>query len=301
MRALVTGATGFIGRYLVRKLNNPIVLTRDPRRAVEVLGPDVQPMVWNAEQPPPLDAFDAVDCVYNLAGESVLGIWTRRKKHAIRASRVQGTHQLVRRLMERPYKPTVLISASAVGYYGNRQDQILTEEAAPGTGFLADVCRDWEDQAMAARDAGIRVVIPRFGIVLGPDGGAFPRMVRPFRYYLGGPLGTGRQWMSWIHIDDLIELLLFIARHNQISGPVNATSPHPVTQREFARTLGRVLHRPAILRVPTMAIEAVLGEAAGEILSSQRAIPGRPERHGFHFQFPILFDALSDIVHRCRF
>lgn len=298
MKALVTGATGFIGRRLISWLKWPIVLTRDPARAKDAL-PDVELYPWDPEaEPPPAAAFGGVDTIFHLAGEPVAaGRWTAKRKQRIRDSRVLGTRNLVAALSRLRERPQVLVAASAIGYYGDRGDELLDELAPPGNDFLANVCREWEAEANRAATLGVRVVTVRIGIVLGESGGALARMVTPFRLGLGGRLGSGRQWMSWIHIDDLISLLLYaVPRH--ISGPMNAVAPDPVTNRDFTRELGAALRRPALLPVPQFALRLALGEMAGALLSSQRVVPRVAERTGYRFQFPKLSEALGQVLKR---
>ena len=296
MKALVTGATGFIGRRLLPRLKWPAALTRDPERAGTALA-NVEIHRWEPEAgPPPTDAFRGVDTVFHLAGESVAaGRWSAARKQRIRDSRVLGTRHLVAALAALKERPAVLVSASAIGYYGDRGDEALDEDALPGNDFLAGVCKDWEAEANRAAELGIRVVTPRIGIVLGKGGGALEKMLTPFRLGLGGRLGSGRQWMSWIHIDDLIALLLY-AGPRHISGPMNAVAPNPVTNREFTRELAGALHRPAIFPVPEFALKLAFGEMAGVLLASQRVVPAVAQRTGYRFQYPELADALREIV-----
>lgn len=297
MRALVTGATGFVGGRLLELVQRPVVLSRDPQRARRRL-PNAEVFNWDplAGLPPP-EAFDGVEAVFHLAGESVgQGRWTAAKKQRIRDSRVIGTANLVKRLAALEQRPRVLISASAVGYYGSRGDELLDETAAPGDDFLARVCGEWEQAAGEATAAGIRVVTPRLGIVLGAGGGALARMLLPFRLGLGGRLGDGRQWMPWVHLEDVAGLMLFAAEHDAVSGAVNAVSPEPVTNREFTRVLAGVLHRPAVLPAPALGLRLMLGEFADVLLGSQRVVPRAAEKAGYVFRFTDLQAALRDIL-----
>jgi len=292
MRTLVTGATGFIGRRLVAKLDHPFVLTRDPGRARAELGPDITPFAWDSASPPPPDAFRGVEAVFNLAGENVgAGRWTKKRKAAIRESRVEGTRHLIAGIQALRERPKILVSASAVGFYGDRGDETLDESAPPGTGFLAGVCVDWEAEARAAEKLGLRVVTPRFGVVLGP-GGALAKMITPFKLGLGGRLGGGHQWMPWIHLDDVVGLLLLAAGSNKLSGPVNAVGPAPVTNREFTRALGAALGRWTIFPMPGFMLRLVVGEFATVLLSSQRVTPRIAVREGYTFRHPDLAGAL---------
>ncbi|MEK6526519.1 MAG: TIGR01777 family oxidoreductase, partial [Nitrospirota bacterium] len=257
VRIVVTGGTGFIGRPLCQKLvglgHAVTVLTRNPGAARSVLDPRMSVIGWEGFRGPTdglMAALGDGDVVINLAGAPIAaGRWNAHVKDRLRQSREGTTSALVAALSKLRTRPVLLISASAIGYYGPRGDEPLTEESPSGAGFLASLCREWEAAARAAERLGVRVVLPRIGVVLGRHGGALAKMLPAFRMGLGGPVGSGAQWMSWIHLDDLIELLLFLL-NEAVGGPVNATAPHPVTNREFARTLGRTLGRPAWARVP---------------------------------------------------
>ncbi len=297
MKVLVTGSTGLIGSALVRRLGEGghavrrLVRTeRDPARA------DIR---WDpAAGALDVEALEGVDAVVHLAGEDIAsGTWTPAKKARIRDSRVETTSLLARALARLSRPPAVLASASAVGYYGDRGDEILTEDSAPGTGFLAAVCRDWERAAAPAADAGIRVLTLRFGVVLSPSGGALARMLGPFRKGLGGPIGGGRQYVSWIAIDDALGAILHGLATPALAGPVNITAPTPVTQSEFAERLGSVLHRPTVLGIPAFGVRLMFGEMAGEtLLASQRLVPKRLLAAGYEFRFPTLEPALRHLL-----
>jgi uncharacterized protein (TIGR01777 family) len=296
MRALVTGATGFIGRRLVTLFSRPVVLSRDPTRARRTLG-EVEAYAWEPEAgPPPAAALEGVEVIFHLAGQSVAGRWTAERKRRIRASRVVGTRHLVQAIAQRAERPRLLVSASATGYYGDRGDAILDEESSAGDGFLAEVCRDWEAEAFAACDLGLRVVTPRTGMVLGAGGGALARMLTPFRLGLGGRLGTGDQWMSWIHLDDQVGLCLHAAAHEEISGALNAVAPEPVRNRDFTRALARALGRPALIPAPAFALKLALGEVGSALLASARVVPRVAERTGYRFRYPTLDGALADLL-----
>lgn len=295
MRTLVTGGTGFIGRHLLPHLKRPVVLSRYGSKRQSLLDSfDVSIYDWDSDGgPPPDQAFDDVDVVINLAGESLTsGRWTRAKKRRIYASRVTGTSNLVRTLVGLARRPRLLISASAIGYYGDRGEEIVDESAPPGRDFLADLCVAWESAALAAADAGIRVVLPRIGPVLGPGGGALASMLTPFKLGMGGRLGSGRQWMAWIYLEDLVRLILFLRDQNVIHGPVNATSPNPCRNAEFTVALGRAIRRPTLFSVPAPVLRLALGEVADVLLASQRVRPGIADDAGFQFQCPRLEDAL---------
>jgi len=298
MRIVVTGGTGFLGAPLVEALvragHEVRLLLRRPRTGLD---PRTQFWLWDAMAgEPPLEALEGADAVVNLAGEPVAQRWTSEVKRRIRASRVDGTRHLVAGLEKLRNRPRVLLSGSAIGYYGDRGDELLTEESPPGRGFLPEVCQEWEAAACRAREFGLRVVLLRTGIVLGRNGGALARMLPLFQWGAGGRLGDGRQWMSWIHLQDVIGLIQWALEQEQISGPVNVVAPHPVRNAEFTRALGRALRRPALFTVPRVILELLFGEMAQVLLESQRVKPAVAEREGFSFQFPVLDLALRDLL-----
>ena len=297
MRALVTGATGLLGRALLAKLSKAVVLSRDPSRANR-LGPSVEMHGWRPEvETAPEEAFRRVDTIFHLAGEPVAeGRWTTEKKQRIRDSRILGTRNLVAALAAAPSPVKVLVSASAVGIYGDRGDEALDETSPAGSGFLADVCAGWEREAMAAEKLGVRVVCVRIGVVLAPNGGALGQMLTPFKLGLGGRLASGRPWMPWIHIDDVVGALLPAGRHDEIHGPMNATSPHPVTNIDFTQALAGALRRPAALAVPKTAVRLTFGEVSEVLLASQRVLPRVAERTAYEFTFPELSGALAAVT-----
>ena len=300
MKALVTGATGFVGPRLLRLLDAPTVLTRSPDRARQSIGHLAGRIIrWDPLQgAAPAEAFEGIDVVFHLAGESVAASrWTKAQKARIRDSRVVGTRHLVQGIAHASRKPAVLVSASAVGYYGNRGDEELTESAAPADDFLAEVCVAWEQEAMAAERHGVRTVTARTGIVLGlGPGSALGKMLTPFKLGAGGPLGNGRQWMPWIHVADLARLYVHAAETASISGPMNAVAPHPVRNSEFTKALARQLHRPAFMPAPYLALRLVFGEFAQVLFASQRVIPQVALDTGFRFQYPELAAALQEIL-----
>jgi uncharacterized protein (TIGR01777 family) len=298
----VTGSTGLVGAALT------VALARGGHRVVRLVrsgtatqAPGEHTVRWDPGRGT-IDAagLEGVDAVVHLAGESIAsGRWTAAKRRRIRDSRVGATRVLAEALarLERP--PATLVAASAVGYYGDRGDEVLREESAPGGGFLADVCREWEAAAAPAARRGLRVVHMRIGMVLAATGGALAALLPPFRLGLGGPVGSGRQWMSWISLDDLVRAILHALATASLAGPINAVAPAPVTNREFARTLGRVLRRPAVLPLPAVAARLLLGRMADELLlASARVVPARLEAAGFTFGDATLERALRRLLAR---
>lgn len=302
MRIVLAGGTGFIGtalrESLVRKGHEVVVLTRQSARENQP-GVRTRYVYWNPsdEQGFWENEVNGVGAVINLAGEPIVGKrWTPEQKLKISESRTKATEALVKAVQNVRRRPYLLLNASAVGYYGPHETQELTEESPAGEDFLARTCRDWEAAALRAEDFGLRVVRLRTGIVLEKNGGALQKMLPPFQMGVGGPLGTGRQWMSWIHRDDLIGLIHFILEKKEIRGPVNGTAPAPVTMKEFAATLGRVLHRPGFWPVPEFVVKIPLGEMSEILLKGQRVIPKRALEAGYVFKFPALEGALKEIL-----
>jgi hypothetical protein len=297
VKALITGGTGLLGRELLANLTDAVVLSRDPARTTRKLG-GARAVRWDpATEAAPLDALQGVEAVFNLAGEPVAeGRWTEGKKRRIRDSRVVGTRNLVAGLRALDRKPEVLVSASAVGYYGDRGDEELDETSQAGRGFLAEVCTEWEREALAAEALGVRVVCVRIGIVLAPGGGALARMLTPFKMGSGGRLGNGKQWMPWIHIDDVVGVLLHASRTAAVRGAMNAVSPHPVTNDEFTMALGHAVHRPAFLPVPKTALRIAFGEMSEILMASQRVLPRVAERTGYAFKHTELAGALAAVI-----
>jgi uncharacterized protein (TIGR01777 family) len=299
MRALVTGATGFVGPRLLRLLDDPVVLTRNPDRAKESIGTLARRFhAWDPMQgPPPAAAFEGIDTVIHLAGESVAeGRWSAAQKARIRDSRVLGTRHLVQGMTSAAVPPATFVSASAVGYYGDRGEAELTESSPPAKDFLAGVCVEWEAEAMAAEASGVRVVTARTGIVLGAGGGALGRMLTPFKMGAGGPLGNGKQWMPWIHVADLASLYLFAATTTGVRGPLNAVAPNPVRNSEFTKALGKAVGRPALVPVPYFGLRLAFGEFAQVLFHSQRVVPALALEHGFAFRYPTITEALAEIM-----
>lgn len=300
MRIAITGSTGFIGSRLVRALlsegHEVLRLVRSAKGTAE---PEIafRPEDDLADR----NALGELDAVVNLAGENIAGFWTASKREAIRRSRGRGTSFLAEVLASLPHRPKVLVSASAIGYYGDRGDETLTESSAAGTGFLATVCQEWEAATRPAEEAGIRVATLRIGGVLDPSGAMLGKMRTPFLLGLGGRFGDGRQYLSWITLDDLIEVIKLALRRDSLSGPVNAVSPQPVTNADFTRTLANVLRRPAMLPAPRPILELLLGDMAREVLlASQRVAPRVLTEHEFHFRDPQLEGALNRLLREKR-
>ena len=295
MRVLVSGATGMIGRALRRELegrgHEVTALSRSRPSSRDTVR-------WDPERGSvDLSRLEGHEAVVHLAGESIMGRWTRGKKAQILESRVRGTRFLAESLGRLREPPRVMVSASASGYYGDRGDEVLTEESGPGGGFLSRVCQEWERAADPARRAGIRVVHPRLGIVLSREGGALAAMLPAFRLGLGGRVGNGRQWWSWIHIDDVPGAILHAIENGTLEGPVNLCSPNPVRSGEFVRVLARVLGRPALFPLPAAAARAVLGEMADELLlASARMEPAKLKETGYGFRYPELEGALREML-----
>ncbi|MGH9669735.1 MAG: TIGR01777 family oxidoreductase [Terriglobales bacterium] len=296
MNILISGASGLVGSALIPALESAGHTVRRLVRQRPLAGsPDIH---WD-----PLGLFDPVggiegfDAIVHLAGESVVGRWTRHKKARILNSRVQGTMTLASAAARSKTPPKVFVSASAVGYYGNRGDEELTEESTSGSDFLADVARQWETASGPATRAGIRTVMLRIGFILSPRGGGLARMLPPFRMGLGGRLGSGRQWMSWISIVDVVGAIQHALATDALWGPVNTVAPHPVTNAEFTRTLGRVLGRPTIFPLPAFAARLAFGEMADALLlASQRVQPVKLQSSGFQFRHPELEGALRELL-----
>ncbi len=296
MRALVTGATGFVGRRLLEGIEDPVVLSRNAQRAEETLG-NVQAHAWDGLTAVPPAALEGVETVFHLAGEPVAeGRWTAEKKKRILDSRVESTRHLVEAMASRTERPRVLVSASAVGWYGDRGDIVLDESAATGDDFLAQVCESWEAAARKASELGVRAVCLRIGLVLGPGGGAIAKLLPLFERGLGSRLGNGRQWMPWVHLEDVVNLALFAAAGDELHGPMNAVAPGVVTNAEFTKTLAGVLNRGTFLPVPEFALRLLMGDFATSLLASQRVTPSVAIDAGYAFGFIDLESALQAIV-----
>ena len=298
MKIFVTGGTGFVGTRLVARLRKEghemLILTRSapqtgkPAEGMRFIqGDPSKPGPWQAEAA-------GCDAAVNLAGSSIFSRWTKKRKTLILESRIATTRHLVEAMLKSA-KPMTLVSASAVGFYGFHGDEELDERSEPGRDFLAEVTKAWEGEAAKASAAGGRVVIARFGIVLG-EAGALGQMKRLFKMFIGGPLGSGRQWFPWIHVDDLVEAIVFLVRRQEMSGPVNLCSPNPVRNRELAKALGRALHRPSFVRAPGFMIRLVLGPFGNVILRGQKVLPRKLLDAGFRFRYPAIDEALADVL-----
>ena len=297
-KILITGGTGFIGTYLCSELlregHYVTILTRNPGKYQDEQAKNRN---YISQDKDLSEAMESVDVVINLAGENLFGQrWSDSVKKKIYDSRILTTSNLVKQMKTSKARPELFISASAVGIYGDQGDSVLDEDTGPGDDFLADVCRDWEIEAWKAEALGIRVAIPRIGIVLEENGGVIEKMKLPFSLFAGGPIGRGRQYVPWIHMQDLCNAILYPMRNESFSGAYNCTSPEPETMNVLAAALGRVLNRPSFFRVPEVMLKAILGEAAQPVLSSLRVQPKKLQLSGFRFEFEDLEEALADIL-----
>ncbi|MBM0742982.1 TIGR01777 family oxidoreductase [Phormidium sp. CLA17] len=304
MRVAVTGATGFVGSRLVERLqaegHQVLVLARNLDRAARMFPASAFPAVKVVEYTPLQSGewqqgVSGCDGVVNLAGEPISERWTATHKQGIVESRQLGTQKLVEAIAQATPKPQVLVSASAIGFYGTSETTTFDETNAAGNDFLAEVCKVWEAEAQKVRDAGVRLVILRLGIVLGM-GGAIAKMLTPFKLFAGGPIGTGRQWFSWIHREDVVNLILQALTQPSMEGVFNATAPNPVRMAEFCNTLGQAMNRPSWLPVPAFAIEALLGDGAVVVLEGQQVLPKRTQTSGFQYQYSDLKVAVAEVL-----
>ena len=298
---LVSGGTGFIGSRVCTALHEQgdtvHVLSRNPTRAATKLKSARAVYGWNPEtEKLPSEATSDVKAVVHLAGETIAGRWNSEKKRRIRDSRILSTRNLVESFAGLPTKPDVLVCASAIGYYGDSGDEHFTEMSPAGTDFLAEVCQEWETEAQKADAFGIRVVMVRIGLVLGLGGGLLTQVLPPFKMGIGGILGSGRQWMSWIHVDDVVGIVMHALENEEIRGPLNATAPVPVRNVEFTKTLGTVLRRPTLFPVPTFGLRLLMGEFADFVVLSQNVLPEKTEVSGYEFHHRTLESALRDLL-----
>ena len=300
MKVAITGATGFVGSRLVEQLqaqgHQPLIFTRNRASALRKF-PNLEIVAYTpTESGEWQKAIAGCDAVVNLAGEPIAeSRWTPKHKEEILNSRKLGTQKIVEAIAQANPKPKVLVNASAIGYYGTSETATFDETSLPGNDFLAEVCQAWEAEAQKVKDAGVRLVIVRLGIVLG-NGGALAKMIPPFQLFAGGPLGTGQQWFAWIDRDDLVSLIIEALTRPDIEGVLNATAPNPVRMSELCEKLGDVLHRPSWLPVPSFALEALLGEGAKVVLEGQQVLPKRTTSYGFQYQYPTVREALAKIV-----
>jgi len=309
MNILMTGATGLVGTSLVKKFTNEghtvYRLMRSETRKRDAKQSGVFDVPWNpssGEIRGPdgsglLQVPAAMDAVINLAGAPVVGArWTKDRKALLRSSRVDTTRGVVRAIAKMDKRPQVLISASAIGYYGNRGDELVTEKSAPGSDFLSELAKEWENEAVKAEEFGVRVVLLRFGIILAKQGGALPQMMMPFKFGLGGKLGSGRQWTSWIALQDVVAIIQAVLRSDSWKGPVNLVAPQAVRNSDFTKSLGKVMHRPAIFAAPAFALRLAMGEMADTLLGGVRVAPQVLEQQGYRFVHANLDEALNAIL-----
>lgn len=299
MKVAIAGGTGFVGSRLVERLlaegHQVLILTRNPASVTPA--PNVEVVAYNLKESGAWQqSISGCDAVVNLAGEPIAEKrWTPEHKKEIINSRKIGTQKIVEAISKANPKPSVLVSASAIGYYGTSETATFEEGSPSGNDFLAQVCQEWEAEAQKVKDTGTRLVIVRIGIVLGM-GGAIGKMIPPFKMFAGGPIGTGKQWFSWIHRDDLVNLILFALQQREVEGVLNATAPNPVRMNEVSQTLGEVLNRPSWLPVPAFALEVLLGDGAQVVLEGQQVLPKRTITQGFDYQYPTLKQALEEFL-----
>ena len=295
-QTLITGGTGFVGSFLIDQLENAVVTSR--RAAPKDRNPDVQYLQWDyLHGKPDLDGVGEIGAVVHLMGESIAeGRWNDEKKQRIRDSRVIATRQLVDAIIDLPVKPEVMVAASAVGFYGDTGEQLATEAASAGQGFLSNVCQEWERESQRLTEHGVRVVLLRIGIVVGEGGGAMEKLVPLFKTGIAGRLGNGKQWMSWIHVEDLVGMIKWAIQTPAASGPYNAVAPNPVRNSEFTQSLASAVGRYAVLPVPGFALRIALGEFANSLLASQRVSSARAVQDGYVFRYPEIKAALEEVV-----
>jgi len=297
VKIAISGGTGFIGKYLstffVQKGYTVYILTR--KKTTETSDPKLQYVQWT----PDLQTFplSSIDVVINLAGESINSRWTKQQKKAILNSRIQTTKGLIKQLQGLHTKPHTFINASAIGYYGTSEIESFTEQhETPGNDFLANTVYSWEQEASKARSLGIRTIYARFGVVLGANEGALPKMLLPYQFYIGGTIGSGKQWLSWIHIDDVVRMMDFIIHKKEIDGPLNMTAPTPIRMKEFGKTIAAATRKPHWLPVPSFMLHALLGEMSILVLEGQHVLPSKAIKHGYQYTFPAIDHALQNIL-----
>ena len=302
-RVIISGATGFIGNALCRELigggYEVVGLSRNPEMGKALLPGQVKVVKWDTKSSQGwADYADGAYAIVNLAGENIAsGGWTRERKKRILQSRLDAGNAVVEAVEKAKYKPAVIIQASGIGYYGDSGDEILDETSSPGSGFLVEVAKQWEKTTEKVESFGVRQVIIRTGVVLGENGGFLSRVVLPYRFFVGGHMGNGKQWIPWIHVEDEVRAIRFLIEKKDLQGVFNLSSPHPLTSRDFSRTLGKVMKKPSWLPVPGFVLRLFFGEMASElILAGQRALPKRLQKSGFKFQYPDLESALSQIL-----
>ncbi|PHB33437.1 TIGR01777 family protein [Bacillus toyonensis] len=297
MKIAISGGTGFIGKYLstffIQKGYTVYILTR--KNKIETSNPNLQYVQWTPDLPTFPLSF--IDIVINLAGESINSRWTKKQKEAILNSRIQATRGLIKQLQTLSTKPHTFINASAIGYYGTSETESFTEQQeTPGNDFLAETVFLWEQEACKARSLEIRTIYARFGVILGADGGALPKMLLPYQFYIGGTIGSGNQWLSWIHIDDVVRMIDFIIHKEEINGPLNITAPLPIRMKEFGETMATIMRKPHWLPVPSFMLHALLGEMSILVLEGQHVLPSKAIEHGYQYTFPTIDHALQNIL-----
>ncbi len=306
MKVAITGATGFVGSSLVEKLHSQghkiLVLTRNSNKAQQVFRASAFPHVEIVAYTPTesgtwQNAISGCSAVVNLAGEPIAEQrWTTTQKQKILQSRQLGTQKIVEAIGKADVKPQVLVNASAIGYYGTSETATFTESSSPGSDFLAQVCQAWEGEAQKVTELEVRLVIIRLGVVLGNEGGALAKMIPPFQVFAGGPLGTGNQWFSWIHRDDIVNLIVESLQRSDLEGTINGTAPNPVRMSQLCQVLGQVMNRPSWLPVPSFALEMLLGDGAKVVLEGQQVLPQKTESLGFKYKYPQIKSALEEII-----
>ncbi|OGQ27531.1 MAG: TIGR01777 family protein [Deltaproteobacteria bacterium RIFCSPLOWO2_02_FULL_50_16] len=302
MKIILSGGSGFIGKALVEHFKKGghqiVLLTRNPSSLHPLAGNGIHIEVWDGRQRGPwAQHVNGADIIINLAGERLVSQrWTEKQKYKILRSRIEATQALVEAVEHSSTKPTLFINASAIGYYGPLSKETATEDFPKGEGYVADVCELWEQEAHPVERWGVRLVLLRLGGVLGKSDGWLKKMLPSFQYFLGGALGSGRQWLSWIHLEDVVKSVQFIIEHHDLDGPINLTTPYPVTMNECAKTLGRILHRPSCFKVPGFILKLALGEMSEIILTGQKVLPQKLLNHGYSFSYPQLEPALIHIL-----